>query len=84
MILNIKFFAKYRECYGEGLKISLDKEEIRIIDLIDILEDEYNISIKEDFNNGNVIVSKDCEITTGEDVINGDSEIGIYPPVSGG
>ncbi|MBM7409397.1 MoaD/ThiS family protein [Methanococcus maripaludis] len=84
MDLTIKFFAKCREDFGEGLKISIDLNEVSVLELIEILEKDYNLQLKEDFENGKIIVSKDFEIVSSNDIINKNSEIGIYPPVSGG
>ncbi|ABR54573.1 thiamineS protein [Methanococcus vannielii SB] len=84
MLLTVKFFAKCREIHGNGLIISTDLEKLKISDLIEILSDNYNINLKEEFKNGKIIVSKDFEIVSANDILTKDSEIGIYPPVSGG
>ncbi|WP_459201208.1 MoaD/ThiS family protein [Methanococcus sp. CF] len=84
MDLTIKFFAKCREDFGEGLKISIDLNQVTVLELVEILEKDYNLNLKEDFENGKIILSKNFEIVSSNDVIDKNSEIGIYPPVSGG
>jgi len=84
MDLTVKFFAKCRESYGNSLKISINLDRLTVLGLLEILENDYNINLKEEFNSGKIIVSKDFEIVSKDDIIENNCEIGIYPPVSGG
>ncbi|AEF95573.1 MoaD/ThiS family protein [Methanotorris igneus] len=84
MELVIRLFAKYRELYGEKIKITIDKNELTLKELLNILN-ENSINIKDDFYQGKAIISVNCDVVNSDDVvIKASDEIVIYPPVSGG
>ncbi|MBP2172102.1 MoaD/ThiS family protein [Methanococcus voltae] len=85
MVLNlkVKFFASCKEKFGNEVDLKIEKSKLTVEELISELE-ENKIDIKNDFENGNVIISYDFEIMSNEDIIEKDGELGIYPPVSGG
>ncbi|EHP85563.1 MoaD/ThiS family protein [Methanotorris formicicus] len=84
MELIIKLFAKYRELYGGEIKITIDKNEITLKELLNILN-KNSINIKDDFYQGKAIISINCDVVDSDDVVvKASDEIVIYPPVSGG
>ncbi|MCS3921665.1 molybdopterin synthase sulfur carrier subunit [Methanococcus voltae PS] len=85
MVLNlkVKFFASCKEKFGNEVDLKIEKSKLTVEELISELE-ENKIDIKNDFENGNIIISYDFEIMSNEDIIEKDGELGIYPPVSGG
>ncbi|MBP2142992.1 molybdopterin synthase sulfur carrier subunit [Methanococcus voltae] len=81
--LKVKFFASCKEKFGNELDLKIEKSKLTVAELVSELE-KNKIDIKNDFENGNVIISYDFEIMSNEDIIEKDGELGIYPPVSGG
>ena len=81
-MINIRYFAKYRECMGCGAE-QLDVDCILLDDLLMLLRDKSPKSLK-------IIEDPRCLVAVNREVVQGNiqlksgDEVAFFPPVTGG
>ncbi len=82
-MVQVKFFAGFKEKLGRG-KIEIDIEhEVPLAGFIQKLKNEIP-EIEELIEKGNAIIAVDQEVGSDDTTVKSNSEVAIFPPVSGG